>query len=161
MKNKIALLYSNKTPLVDAMVYQLSSFDLDLFEKTPINADSYNLVICLDKNFEGKYKGLACHHSLLPAFNSPEPVYDAIVAGAKVTGITIYYTEPFKIIAQYPLIINNSAHFDEIETQLSYLEQIIFPLVAEKYAKNEPFEISDLLKSHSCKGACSSCSGCN
>lgn len=154
---KIAILYKEPTPLLDAMLNQLKGFDtVALKEKE--NLEDYDFIIGL--GIRNGFKGLACHYSLLPAFDTEEPVKDAILAGVKVTGITIYQTEPFKIIAQYPLIIDNSSHFDDVETQLKYLEQVIYPLVTEKYLKNEPFEIQNLLNTGGCSGKCSGCNGC-
>jgi folate-dependent phosphoribosylglycinamide formyltransferase PurN len=97
---------------------------------------------------------------LLPAFNSKEPVKDAILAGVKVTGITIYYTKSKIIIAQYPVFINNNTHYDELVQELDYIEQTLFPLVIQKVLNNEPFEVRALLNK-SCSGNCGGCSGCS
>ena len=154
---KIALLYNEHTPTLEAMLSGLKDFDTTLLKENK-NSEDYDLIIGVGIN-DG-FRGLACHYSLLPAFNSEEPVRDAVLAGVKVTGITIYYTEPFKIIAQYPLMIDNLSHFDDILTRLKYLEQVIYPLVAEKYAKNEPFEVQSLLTSGGCSGSCNTCGRC-
>lgn len=156
----IAILYSEWSSTIDALLSQLSDFDVHSFKEGACDCSQYDLIIGVG-NISEKYKGLACKHSLFPAFwESNNPEKDAVLEGVKVTGITIYYTEPFKIIAQYPLMISNSNHFDEIEQQLEYLEQVVYPLVAEKYAKNEVFDIQDLFKKSSCSGECSSCKGC-
>ena len=154
---KIAVLYREHTPILDAMLNQLSDFDVVALKENK-NLEDYDLIIGVGVHKE--FKGLACHYSLLPAFDSEFPVEDAILAGVKVTGITIYRTEPFKIIAQYPLVIDNFSHFDDIEARLRYLEQVIYPLVAEKYAKNEQFEIQNLLNTGGCFGSCDSCNRC-
>ena len=100
------------------------------------------------------------HYSLLPAFKSEEPLRDALIAGVKVTGLTFYYTNPEKIITQYPIFISGFSHYDEIERELNYLEQTIYPLILEKILKNEPFEIRNLL-TKGCSGNCGGCSGCS
>lgn len=106
-------------------------------------------------------KNIIVHHSLLPAFQSDNPVRDAILAGVKVTGVTLTYKD--KIVAQYPIFITNDMHYDELKMYLEYIENIMTPLVAEKIANNEAFEIQTLMKSqkcggHSCHGNCEGCS---
>lgn len=155
---KIAILYSEHSPLVDAMTNRLKDFDVQLFNKISDELAEFDLTIGI--GIEKGFQGLACHYSLLPAFDGEYPVKQAVLAGVKVTGITIYQTEPYKIIAQYPLVITHSSHFDDIETQLAYLEQVIYPLVAEKFVQGEPFEIQTLLNKASCKGNCQTCGGC-
>ncbi len=48
-------------------------------------------------------KDLKIHYSLLPAFQTDDPVRDAILTGVKVTGITITLED--KIVAQYPILL--------------------------------------------------------
>ena len=155
---KLAILYSEYSPVIDAIINQLQDVAVECFTELPENYQTYNLVVSLNYRGEEDVNLLKCHHSLLPAFNSEEPVRDAFLAGVKVTGITIYYTRPQKIIAQYPLFIPNDAHFDDIEKQLCYLEQVIFPIVIEKLLKNEPFDIRNISKFG---GKCEGCSGCS
>lgn len=99
---------------------------------------------------------LKCHHSLLPAFNTDEPVRDAMLAGVKVTGVTFYYENPTRIVAQYPIFITNDMHYEDVVQQLNYLEQALYPLISEKIANNEPFELKSLRK----QNGCTECSGC-
>ena len=153
---KAAILYSEYTPLIDAIKYQLSDCKIDCL--TEPNNEKYDLVINLGIRYNGQ--ALACHHSLLPAFDTENPAKDAILAGAKVTGITIFYTNPRKIIAQYPVFITNNMHYDELEQELTYLEQTMLPLVGEKLINNEPFEMRTLLNK-TCSGNCGGCSSCN
>ena len=95
----------------------------------------------------------------MPAFSDNEPVKEAFLAGVKVTGITFYYTNPERIIAQYPIFISNFSHYDDIERELEYLEQTIYPLILEKILRNEPFEIRKLL-TKGCSGNCGGCDSC-
>ena len=162
---RVAILYSEYSPLVDAIKYRLSDCDADVITSLSEN-NEYDLVVLA--GFNGEYKGnaLKCHHSLLPAFESDEPERDAILYGAKVTGVTIYYTNPKKIVAQYPVFIKSETHFDDLKQELEYIEQTLYPLVIEKILKNEPFDTEELLSknsacccsSTSCEG---SCIGCN
>ena len=152
----IAVLYSEYTPLIDAIKYQLQNCEIDCLTKP--NKKKYDLVINLGVQFEGQ--ALCCHHSLLPAFNCKEPVKEAVLAGVKVTGITIYYKNPEKIIAQYPVFINNNTHFDELEQELTYIEQTLFPIVIQRILNNEPFEVRTLLNK-TCSSSCGGCTSCN
>ena len=156
---KVAVLYSKHSPLIDAIKYHLSDCDIDLLTSHE-NLASYDLIVLSNYNGDFKENGLKCHHSLLPAFNSTEPEKDAMLEGVKVTGITIYSTNPYKIIAQYPVFIHNNMHYDELKQELDYIEQTLFPLVIRKVLNNEPFEVQTLL-SKSCSGNCRGCSSCN
>ena len=156
---KIAILYTRYTPTIDAIKYQLADYEVDTL--TSINDyDKYELVVLC--GYEGLYEGNAinCHHSLLPALDSNNPEKDAIIEGLKVTGITIYYTNPRKIIAQYPVFIKNSMHYEDLKQELDYLEQTIYPLVLSKILKNEQFEIQSLIAGK-CDNNCGGCCGCN
>lgn len=107
-----------------------------------------------------KDKILKCHYSLLPAFNTEEPVRDAMLAGVKVTGVTFYYEESGRIIAQYPIFITNDMHYEDVVQQLAYLEQALRPLIMEKIANNEQIELKSMLKQNECGGNCKGCGGC-
>ena len=154
---KVAILYREYSPIIDAIKYQLADCVVDSLTELS-GMGEYDLIVNLGSNYDGE--ALACHHALLPAFNSEEPVRDAILAGVKVTGITIYYTKSNKIIAQYPVFINNNTHYEELEQELDYIEQTLFPPVIHKVLNNEPFEVRALLNK-SCSGSCGGCSGCS
>ena len=154
---KIAILYKNYSPIIDAIKYQLQDCEINCLTK-PNEKENYDLVINLGVQYDGE--ALACHYSLLPAFASAEPVKEAILSGVKVTGITIYYTESKKIIAQYPVFIKNDSHYDDLEQELKYIEQTLFPLIIQKIIQNEPFEVHALMKP-SCSGDCGGCKSCN
>lgn len=153
-------MYSEDTPVIDAIKYQLKEAVVECFREPNEITDNFDLVILV--NYKGKYElsALGCHHSLLPAFDCKEPVKEALLAGVKVTGITIYKTDTKKIIVQYPVLIAENMHYDELEQELNYLEQTIYPLVAEKVLNNEQFEIKSLLGT-GCNGSCGGCSGCS
>lgn len=99
-------------------------------------------------------KDLKVHYSLLPAFQTDDPVRDAILAGVKVTGITITLED--KIVAQYPIFITNDMHYDNLKLYLEEIANKLLPLVREKLENNEQFEIRDLMKSK-----CNGCGGCH
>ena len=152
---RIAILYSEYTPIIDVLKYHLNSFQVDCFTN-PNAATNYDLVILTDNKIPYSGEAVICHHSLLPAFNSDNPIKDAFLAGVKVTGITIYYKNSGKIIAQYPMLIKNESHFDEITQEIKYLAQTILPITIEKILKNEIIDLQVLLKN---TGGCSGCKG--
>ena len=157
---KIAILYTEYSPLIDAIKYQLSDCVVDCLT-TSFDMAEYDLVVNLGCAYDGE--SLSCHHSLLPAFDSDEPEKEAILLGVKVTGLTIYYTKSKRIIAQYPVFITNSMHYDDLKQELTYIEQTLFPLIVKKVADNEPFEVRSLL-GKTCSESCGNnggCSGCS
>lgn len=156
---KIAILYSKYSSRIDALKYQLSEYEVDCLT-CPIDMNKYDLVVLSD--YEQKYEGKAviCHHSLLPAFDTPTPEKDAFLNGVKVTGITVCYTNPRKIIVQYPVFINSDMHYDELVQRLSYLEQILFPIVIKKILANEHIDVQKIIN-NGCGGNCGGCSSCN
>ena len=85
---KLALLYSTYTPTIDSIIAHLKDFDVTCLT-APDNLDTYDLVANINYKGEIEQNHVAVHHSLLPAFESEEPVKDAILAGVKVTGIFI------------------------------------------------------------------------
>ena len=98
---------------------------------------------------------LKVHYSLLPAFQSDDPIRDAILAGVKVTGITLTLED--RIIAQYPIFITNDMHYDELKLYLEHIAEIMLPLGKEKLINNEAFEIQTLMGGTKCGG----CKGCS
>ena len=158
---KVAILYSKYSPTIDAIKFRLDEFaNVEIFSSIEnFHYTDFDLVIL--SKFDGaiSFNAINIHHSILPAFVGKNPVKDAVLYGSKLTGLTVYYTDPFKIITQYPIFIYNDAHFDELENELEYLEQTIYPLVIEKVLKNEPFEIQKLMSS-GCGGNCRECGGC-
>lgn len=159
---KAAILYSTYTPTIDAIISRLEDVRFDCIQ-TGADLDGYDLVVGVGlEDVSGIERNIVnIHHSLLPAFSGEEPVKQAFLAGVKVTGLTIYYTNPEKIIAQYPVFISNDAHFDDVEHEIQYLEQTIYPIVLEKILNGGVFEIKDLLKSGGCASGCGGCGKCN
>ncbi len=155
MKN-VLILYSEYLPVIDAIISANNDTKFETMTEIPENLEQFDLII--DVNFVGEINAnvLKCHHSLLPAFSGEEPVKEAFLAGVKVTGITIFDTK--RIIAQYPIFISDEVHFDDIEKELEYLEQVIFPIVVKKIVANEPANLKTMLSGS--KDKCRGCSGC-
>lgn len=106
-------------------------------------------------NYQGKIpkNGVNLHPSLLPAFDCEDALREAFLAGVKVSGITVVYHG--KILAQYPVLIGTSTHFDEFEKEIHNLENLLYPIVIDKILKDEVFDFSDLI------GGCEGCRGCH
>ena len=158
---KIAVLYSEYSPTIDAIKMQLSGIEVCCFQNYIEELTNYDLIVLCNYNKSVNFNALNVHHSLLPAFAGDEPEKEAILTGVKVTGITVFYTKPERIIAQYPIFIENDMHFDDLEIKMNNLEQVIYPIIIDKILKSEPFEIKDLLNTNTkgCGKCCSKCGG--
>lgn len=152
---KIAILYETYRPVIDSL--KSLGYVTDCYTSLNFSPDDYDLVISTDYSKKTSFRVLTSHLSLLPAFADEEPVKNAVLSGVKVTGVTVYYSNPETILAQYPVFIYNDAHYDEIYQELTYIEQVLLTTVANKILKNEPFESKTLLGSKHCGG----CSGCS
>lgn len=161
---RVAILCNQHTPTLDAIRARLRNYAVDYFDSIESFSGIYDLIVAVGFNPTTinnlNYSVLTSHFSLLPAFNTDEPVRDAIMAGVKVTGITIYYTKTNRIIAQYPIFINNGLHYDEILQQLSYVEQCFYPVVIEKLLNNEAFDSQTVMGTSKC-GNCGGCNQCS
>ena len=102
-------------------------------------------------------KVINIHPSLLPSFKGKDAIQQAFLAGVKVSGVTIHYIERNvdggKIIAQYPVFIENTMHLDEFEREIHVIEHKLYPIVIEKVLENKVFDFQDLMKS-SCNNGC-------
>lgn len=103
------------------------------------------------------------HPSLLPAFKgSKNAIKDAFLAGVKVSGVTVHWVssdvDGGKIIAQYPVFINNEMHFDDLEQEIHLVEHKLYPVVIEKLLEDKIFDFQDLMKSK-CNSNCGGCKG--
>lgn len=106
------------------------------------------------------------HPSLLPSFKGKDAISRAFVSGVKLSGITIHEVcsdvDSGKIIAQYPVFIQNGMHFDEFEEEIHTIEHKLYPIVIEKLMEDKIFDFQDLMKAQCSGGSCSSegCGGC-
>lgn len=103
------------------------------------------------------------HPSLLPSFKGKDAIQQAFLAGVKVSGITIHYVDKDidsgKIIAQYPVFIDNAMHLDEFEEEIHCIEHKLYPIVIEKILEDKVFDFQDLIKSSCNNGSGGSCGG--
>lgn len=104
---------------------------------------------------------LKLHPALLPAFNTNEPLKDAYLSGVKVSGVTVYSVSRDKIIAQFPVLVENDFHFEEYVENIQKTENLLYPIVIKSVLENRAFSFSDMMggASTSCSGNCGSCSG--
>ena len=91
-------------------------------------SNSYNLIILTNYTKElssdvltlGRFINI--HPSLLPSFKGADAIQRAFLAGVKVSGVTVHWVtsdvDGGKIIAQYPVLIGNSTHFDEFQQEI-------------------------------------------
>ena len=122
---------------------------------------------------EAMGKVINIHPSLLPAFKGKDAIAKAFLAGVKLSGITIHWVDKNidegKIIAQYPVFIDNYMHLDEFEEEIHTIEHKLYPIVIEKVLEDKVFDFQDLMKSscnnkgcggHSSDNSGSSSGGC-
>jgi len=95
------------------------------------------------------------HYSLLPAFDCDAPMKEAFISGVKVSGVTIYSEPDKKILAQYPVLITNSMHYDEFEKEMIKTGDILYKKVLDCIEQDKVFDVIELFEHHSC------CNGCN
>lgn len=113
-------------------------------------------------------KFINIHPSLLPAFKGEDAIHRAFVSGVKVSGVTVQQItddiENCKILAQYPVLIGLTTHFDEFEEEIHQIEDKLYPPVIEAIIEDRVFDFPDLFKnscnkSGGCNGGCSGCQG--
>jgi phosphoribosylglycinamide formyltransferase-1 len=84
------------------------------------------------RRFEGRM--LNIHPSLLPAFPGSRPVQDALEHGAKITGLTVHFTDADvdhgPIVFQEPVLIHPDDDEESLHTRIQELEHRVYPRVA-------------------------------
>ena len=134
------------------------------------NTHNFDLIVLSDYDRElspelidsGRFINI--HPSLLPAFKGKDAISRAFNSGVKVSGVTVHMItndiDGGKILAQYPVLIGNLTHFDEFRQEIYDLEKVIYPIVIDKFLKDEVFDFSDLINGKSNSSKCNCCS-CN
>ena len=97
------------------------------------------------------------HPSLLPAFKGKNAIERAFKHGVKVSGVTVHYVDTHggKIIAQYPVIIDEMMSLSEFEAEIHKVERALYPPVIKSILEDKLFSFDMLLKSAGgcgCKG---------
>lgn len=110
-------------------------------------------------------KFINIHPSLLPAFKGNDAIFRAFNAGVKVSGVTVHWVsnEPDggKIIAQYPVLIGNTTHYDEFQHEIITLENLLYPKVIDAILQDKVFDFSDLITNSCGSSGCGGCGSCN
>lgn len=131
-------------------------------------ANNYDLIVLTDyanklpDDVLTQGKIINMHPSLLPSFRGADAIQRAYISGVKVSGVTIHWVnsdiDGGKIIAQYPVLIGNTTHFDEFKNEIFKIEKLLYPIVIDKILKDEVFDFSDLIGG--CGNNCSGCGSC-
>ncbi len=104
------------------------------------------------------------HPSILPSFRGKGAIKKAFLAGVKLSGVTIHWVEKEvdkgKIIAQYPVFIENAMSFDEFEQAVHNIEHKLYPIVIEKILEDKVFDFQELVNPTNNKGCNGGCGGC-
>lgn len=134
-------------------------------------ANNFDLIVLCDyenslsEDFLLTGKFINIHSSLLPAFRGKDVLRRVFSSGVKVSGVTVYEMsnnlEDEKIIAQYPVLIGNTTHFDEYAKEIQELKNFLYPRVIDAILNDIVFDFSDLLKGSCGSGNCGGCGGCH
>ena len=148
--------------------YFNNSVEIIQTDLTRLEGD-YDLVCVQDSEADISSVADSCniinvHYSLLPAFAQKDALKTVFTSGVKVGGITIHKVEKDnfygKIIAQFPVLIGNTTHFDEYKSELEAVRDKLLPAVVDSILNDRVFDFEDMMKP-SCHGACGGCKGCS
>lgn len=168
---KVCIVTNDRIDIIESISNMFANADITIIPTLDDLTESYDVIALI--NYFGNVPNeiisnntvLNIHQSLLPSFDTQEPIKDAYLAGVKVTGVTVYmYTnDTNKILAQYPIMIDAYTHYDELEIEIKQLETKLYPLVIKSMLADKVFDIVELLTpttEHHC-GGCSGCGGCH
>ncbi len=167
MTKQIAVLSSQKTPIIQALSDYFKDKEIKIFQTENI-LEACEADLCIIDEYKGyvNEKVLDCtqfisiHNSLLPAFDCENPEEKAFEMGVKVSGVTIYYTDSKKIIAQYPVFIDLMTTMNEFKQEIQSVKNKLCPFVAESVIEDKLFSFDMLLKPDRCSGSCSQNCNC-
>ena len=170
MKRKIAI---SDTKLKTAFQKYFEGKELEIIVISKDNVELAKtcdiLALCannieLPPEIYSKTKILNFHPALLPSFKDANSLEKSYLSGIKVSGITIHevYKDDFygKILAQYPVLIGITTHYNEYAEEIFAACEMLYPRVVEAVLNDTVFDFTDLLKP-SCKGSCGNCSHCS
>jgi len=167
-------LLTSRDDIIKIVLEKFSGMDITIL--SDINEEQE---LCIDLAVVIDYKGeipekfikdtvvIKVHPSLLPAFEKESAIKDAYLAGVKVTGVTICELNKDnscgRIITQYPVLIDNYTHYDQLENEIKSLEGKLLPPVIKSILEDKIFDIVDFLndKPKNGCGGCGNCSGCS
>jgi len=170
MKKNIAIINSNNTEIVNALIKYFSAKNIDfkLFDNDLVE-DKYDLVIFT--GFNNKCSDIQCdtilniYPTLLPAFQDEEnPLLKSFSYGIKTGGITVHKIEQNKffglILAQYPILIGYDTQFEEYKNEILKASSIIYPKVIDAIINDKVFDFNDIFSSSGCGNCSGNCKSC-
>ena len=78
---KVAIIYSEYTPVIDAIISYLKGFEVQIFDSYTQELNDFDLIVNTNYKNEIPENHINVHYSLLPAFQDEEPVKQAFLAG--------------------------------------------------------------------------------
>lgn len=165
MNRKIAVLDTNSKDIFEE--YFKNSAEVVLYNSID---EAEGDILALDNYFGeiperifNSTKILNIHPSLLPAFANSNALIQAYTSGVKVSGVTVHYVDKNnfygRILAQYPLILDSSMHYNQYVDELTALGNKLYAPVVESVLDDVVFDFSKLFKNN-CSGSCFSCKKC-
>lgn len=102
------------------------------------------------------------HPSLLPAFKGKDAIKRAYDYGVKVSGVSIHHVsselDGGKIIAQYPVFLDETMNLSEFEQAIHDVEHALYPPVIKCILENKLFSFDMFLRQDN--QGCGGCGGC-
>ena len=164
MSKKLVIINSDNFELIASIESYFSDKDVEIVLAEKLSADiECDLVVNSGYEYLENSDILCVFPSLLPSFKTKEPLKDAYLSGVKVSGISVVQND--KILAQYPVLIGNSTHYDEYVNEILAVAKKLYPPVIDAILNDRVFDFSDLFKNScqrhgNCSGNCSSCHNC-
>ena len=170
MKKTVAVVNSENVEIISAIEKYFGKSEVEVcIVECEEDLSSYSLVALTSfENPDVKVENsqiINVFPALLPSFADKNPLRTSFLSGIKVGGITVHKVEKDnfygKILAQYPVLIGNSTHFDDYSKEILSVAKFIYPKVIEAVLYDRVFDFYDLVHSKTCAGSCSgSCSSC-
>ncbi len=176
MYNNIKILNNTNFPeIVNSIKIYLSNKNIKIEIISDLNeiknSSDSNLIILIDRYeqlpsdiFNSNNKILNLHFSLLPSFKVNNAINEAFKSGIKVSGITIHQIKQNnfydEIIAQYPILIGLSTHFDEYLNEIIKISSSLYPLVINSVFNDILFDFTQIISNscnNNCKHDCKQC----
>lgn len=163
MGKQIALIESENKDIIDAVKKYFGGKCRIVHKDSDLSGYKLIVLTGYDTEFraETDAKILNLHPSLLPAFACENALSRAFLSGVRVSGITIHEVVSGnfygKILAQYPVLIGLTAHFDEFAADISAAAKKLYPPVIDAVINDKVFDFTDLFR-HPCQRSCSRCS---
>lgn len=118
----------------------------------------------LDKETLKKQNFINIHPSLLPAFKGKNAIERAFKHGVRVSGVTVHHVDESldggKIIAQYPVIIDETTNLPEFEEEIHRIEHQLYSPVIKSLLSDKLFSFDMIIKSLKKSEEGCGCGGC-